>query len=147
MMRFHKFITSFNGYFLDPERKGKAQQALCIFKQSCNVDSYTQQFNPLPWRIEGEHLTCNFPTAHACEIRQTQCTTATNPSAMDISAMNCCLSNSEGKKMMQACVELLLRGDSERNQTRTGEQGGLFWESDEREQGRENHLRETRRAW
>ncbi|KNZ64605.1 uncharacterized protein VP01_10103g1 [Puccinia sorghi] len=40
-----KFITSFKGYFLDPERKGKAQQALCIFKQSGNMESYTQQFN------------------------------------------------------------------------------------------------------
>ncbi|KNZ44977.1 hypothetical protein VP01_8612g1 [Puccinia sorghi] len=40
-----EFITSFNGYFLEPERKGKAQQALCTFKQSGNMDSYTQQFN------------------------------------------------------------------------------------------------------
>ncbi|KNZ54043.1 uncharacterized protein VP01_3064g2 [Puccinia sorghi] len=31
-----KFITSFNSYFLDPERKGKAQQALHNFKQSGN---------------------------------------------------------------------------------------------------------------
>ncbi|KNZ61688.1 hypothetical protein VP01_13701g1, partial [Puccinia sorghi] len=31
-----KFITSFNGYFLEPERKGKAQQALRTFKQSIN---------------------------------------------------------------------------------------------------------------
>ncbi|KNZ45509.1 uncharacterized protein VP01_8046g1, partial [Puccinia sorghi] len=38
-----KFITNFNGYFLDPEHKGKAQQALRTFKQSGNVD-YTQQF-------------------------------------------------------------------------------------------------------
>ncbi|KNZ46630.1 uncharacterized protein VP01_7102g1 [Puccinia sorghi] len=40
-----KFITSFNGYFLEPERKGKAQKALCTFKKSGNVESYTQQFN------------------------------------------------------------------------------------------------------
>ncbi|KNZ47464.1 uncharacterized protein VP01_637g17, partial [Puccinia sorghi] len=40
-----EFITSFNGYCLDPERKGKAQQALRTFKQSGNVESYTQQFN------------------------------------------------------------------------------------------------------
>ncbi|KNZ46755.1 uncharacterized protein VP01_6991g1, partial [Puccinia sorghi] len=40
-----KFITSFNGYFLDPERKGKAQHSLYTFKQSVKVDSSTQQFN------------------------------------------------------------------------------------------------------
>ncbi|KNZ46344.1 hypothetical protein VP01_7346g1, partial [Puccinia sorghi] len=40
-----KFIPSFNGYFLDPERKGKAQQALHTFKQSGNMEYYTQQFN------------------------------------------------------------------------------------------------------
>ncbi|KNZ63085.1 uncharacterized protein VP01_11904g1, partial [Puccinia sorghi] len=40
-----KFITSFNGYLLDPECKGKAQQALHTFKQSGNVEPYTQQFN------------------------------------------------------------------------------------------------------
>ncbi|KNZ63257.1 uncharacterized protein VP01_11677g1, partial [Puccinia sorghi] len=40
-----KFITSFNGYFLDPEHKLKAQKALHTFKQSGNVESYTQQFN------------------------------------------------------------------------------------------------------
>ncbi|KNZ46492.1 uncharacterized protein VP01_7218g1, partial [Puccinia sorghi] len=33
-----KFISSLNGYFLDPERKFKAQQALHTFKQSGNVD-------------------------------------------------------------------------------------------------------------
>ncbi|KNZ58907.1 hypothetical protein VP01_1836g8 [Puccinia sorghi] len=41
-----KFITSFNGYLLDPERKGKAQKALRTFKQSGNMESYThEQFN------------------------------------------------------------------------------------------------------
>ncbi|KNZ47931.1 hypothetical protein VP01_6038g1, partial [Puccinia sorghi] len=40
-----ELITSFNGYFLDPERKGKAQKALRTFKQSRNVESYTQQFD------------------------------------------------------------------------------------------------------
>ncbi|KNZ61149.1 uncharacterized protein VP01_14464g1, partial [Puccinia sorghi] len=40
-----KFITSFNSYFLDPEPKFKAQQALRTFKKSGNVESYTQQFH------------------------------------------------------------------------------------------------------
>ncbi|KNZ62109.1 hypothetical protein VP01_13124g1, partial [Puccinia sorghi] len=40
-----KFITSFNSYFLNPENKDKAQKALDTFKQSGNVESYTQQFN------------------------------------------------------------------------------------------------------
>ncbi|KNZ59662.1 uncharacterized protein VP01_1685g6 [Puccinia sorghi] len=40
-----EFITSFNGYFLNPECKGKSQKALYTFKQSGNMDSYTQQFN------------------------------------------------------------------------------------------------------
>ncbi|KNZ43898.1 hypothetical protein VP01_9736g1 [Puccinia sorghi] len=74
-----EFITSFNSYFLEPERKGKAQQALCTFKKSGNKE-YTPQFNarfrleqrylgePLPRRIEREHPTCNCFIRH--ETRQ-----------------------------------------------------------------------------
>ncbi|KNZ60381.1 uncharacterized protein VP01_15629g1 [Puccinia sorghi] len=40
-----KFITSFNSYFLNPERKSKVQKALLNFNKSGNVESYTQQFN------------------------------------------------------------------------------------------------------
>ncbi|KNZ62976.1 uncharacterized protein VP01_12008g1 [Puccinia sorghi] len=36
-----EFLTIFNSYFLNPERKGKVQQALCTFKQSGNVESYS----------------------------------------------------------------------------------------------------------
>ncbi|KNZ63640.1 uncharacterized protein VP01_11190g1, partial [Puccinia sorghi] len=39
-------------YFLDPERKGKDQQALRTFKQSGNMESYTHQFNVHAYRSD-----------------------------------------------------------------------------------------------
>ncbi|KNZ46013.1 uncharacterized protein VP01_7624g1, partial [Puccinia sorghi] len=39
------FHNGFNSYFLESEHKVKAQQALRTFKQSGNMDSYTQKFN------------------------------------------------------------------------------------------------------
>ncbi|KNZ47318.1 hypothetical protein VP01_6511g1, partial [Puccinia sorghi] len=40
-----KFITSFNIYFVKPERKGNSQKSLRAFKKYSNMESYTQQFN------------------------------------------------------------------------------------------------------
>ncbi|KNZ44848.1 uncharacterized protein VP01_8763g1, partial [Puccinia sorghi] len=85
-----KFITSFNGYFLDPERKGKAQKALRTFKKYSN-----QQYpgEPLLWRIDP---TRNHPTtATLSKSAHQHSTTATNPNAMDLLAMNGCFSDSE----------------------------------------------------
>ncbi|KNZ44577.1 uncharacterized protein VP01_9006g1 [Puccinia sorghi] len=98
-----KFITSFNGYFLDPERKGKAQQALSNFKQSGNcgglkeniqlaIVSSGKAFPTLP-DIQalamqlGNELEAN--CSHTFKISPpTHSTTATNPNAMDLLAMN-----------------------------------------------------------
>ncbi|KNZ61350.1 uncharacterized protein VP01_1414g2 [Puccinia sorghi] len=86
---------------LEPERK-KAQKALHTFKQSGNVESYTQQFNvhayDSDWRDNilvslyhamqiGNKLEAN--RSHTFKISPpTHLITATDPNEMDLSAMN-----------------------------------------------------------
>ncbi|KNZ63746.1 hypothetical protein VP01_11068g1, partial [Puccinia sorghi] len=101
-----EFITSFNSYFLHHERKGKVQQALHTFKQSGNMDSYTQQFNvhayDSAWSDDilvslyrgGLKDNIQLAIPHF-QNQPTNSTTATNPNAMDLSAMKGRLSDSE----------------------------------------------------
>ncbi|KNZ44343.1 hypothetical protein VP01_925g6 [Puccinia sorghi] len=56
-----EFITSFNSYFLDPERKGKAQQALCTFKQSGNLESYSSSTTTTPTILLGATISWPWP--------------------------------------------------------------------------------------
>ncbi|KNZ63554.1 uncharacterized protein VP01_11296g1 [Puccinia sorghi] len=113
-----KFITSFNGYFLNPERKDKAQKALRKFKQSSPTPSSSTLYrgglkeNIRLSIVSSGKAFPTLPNIHALAIQlgnkleatcshtfkispPTHSTTTTNPNAMDILAVNSHLSDSE----------------------------------------------------
>ncbi|KNZ46836.1 uncharacterized protein VP01_6908g1, partial [Puccinia sorghi] len=92
-----KFITSFNSYFLAPERKGPSKPSA----PSSNPTTWSptpSSSMSMPTIPLGATIPC-----HTFKISPpTHSTTATNPNAMDLLAMNGILSDSECVKMMQA---------------------------------------------
>ncbi|KNZ43834.1 hypothetical protein VP01_9817g1, partial [Puccinia sorghi] len=110
-----QFSASFSRYFLDPERKSKAERALQTIRQTSSVMAYTQQFNLQVYK-SGEHSVlsgCTFSKLPDIQTLAIQLTneieasqshpahpthnpnppSAADPKSMDLSAMNSQLSD------------------------------------------------------